>query len=139
STVQWISDLPALMTRLAAHLQPGGWLALSGFGRGQFRELAALGSDAAAPSYLDAGEWSAVLPQDIELLAIKQRPAVLEFENALGLLKHLRQTGVNGHAQQSWSRRRLREFEDSYRTRFGRKGKLPLTYDPVLLVARKTG
>jgi len=139
STVQWIADLPALLVRLAAQLQPGGWLALSGFGRGQFRELAALGSAAAAPSYLDAGEWDAVLPEGMEILAIEQRPAVLEFDTALALLKHLRQTGVNGHAQQSWSRRRLRQFEDAYRARFGRDGRLPLTYDPVLLVARKAG
>lgn len=137
STVQWIPDLPALMARLAARLSPGGWLAVSGFGRGQFRELAALGSAAAAPSYLDAGEWRAVLPQGMEILAIEQRPAVLEFESALMLLRHLRRTGVNGHAQQSWSRRRLREFEETYRARFGRGGRLPLTYDPVLLVARK--
>ncbi|WP_027236965.1 malonyl-ACP O-methyltransferase BioC [Leisingera caerulea] len=138
STVQWIPDLPALTARLAARLKPGGWLALSGFGRGQFRELAALGSAAAAPSYLDAAEWRPVLPQCLDLLAVKQAPVVLEFDSALALLRHLRQTGVNGHAQQSWSRRHLRDFEDAYRARFGCDGKLPLTYDPVLLVARRT-
>lgn len=137
STVQWIPDLSALTARLAARLNPGGWLALSGFGRGQFRELAALGSAAAAPSYLDAGEWRAVLPQSLDILAVTQAPVVLEFDSALALLKHLRQTGVNGHAQQSWSRRHLRDFENAYRERFGGGGKLPLTYDPVLLVARR--
>lgn len=138
STVQWIPDLPALTARLAARLKPGGWLALSGFGRGQFRELAALGSAAAAPSYLDAGEWRAVLPGSLDLVAAAQAPVMLEFDSALALLRHLRQTGVNGHAQQSWSRRRLRDFEDAYRAQFGQGGKLPLTYDPVLLVARRT-
>ncbi|UWQ80390.1 methyltransferase domain-containing protein [Leisingera sp. S132] len=139
STVQWIPDLPALMARLAAHLTPGGWLALSGFGRGQFRELAAMGSAAAAPSYLDADEWPSVLPEGLEIRQIAQRPAVLEFASALHLLRHLRQTGVNGNARQGWSRRQLRSFEDAYRERFGQGGKLPLTYDPVLLVARRTG
>ncbi|KIC13621.1 malonyl-ACP O-methyltransferase BioC [Leisingera sp. ANG-Vp] len=138
STVQWIAGLPALMARLAAHLKPGGWLALSGFGRSQFRELAALGSDAAAPAYLDAEEWPAVLPDGVEILAIEQQPVELEFETALALLKHLRQTGVNGQARQNWSRRCLQDFESAYRARFGRDGKLPLTYDPVLLIARKT-
>ncbi|MEW2913237.1 malonyl-ACP O-methyltransferase BioC [Leisingera sp. JC11] len=139
STVQWIPGLPALMARLTNHLKPGGWLALSGFGRSQFRELAALGSDAAAPSYLDADEWPAALPEDLEILQIEQRPVVLEFDSALHLLRHLRRTGVNGNAQQGWSRRQLRSFEDAYRERFGRGGKLPLTYDPVLLAARRTG
>lgn len=139
STVQWIPDLPALTAQLAAHLKPGGWLALSGFGRRQFHELAALGSGAAAPSYLDAADWPAVLPEGVEILAVEQAPAVLEFGSAVALLKHLRQTGVNGQARQNWSRRRLQEFEAAYQARFGRGGQLPLTYDPVLLVARKTG
>lgn len=139
STVQWIPDPRALMTRLALHLKPGGWLAISGFGRGQFRELAALGSDAAAPSYLDAVEWPSVLPDGLEIRQIEQRPVVLEFASALQLLKHLRQTGVNGNAQHGWSRRQLRLFEDAYRERFGRDGKLTLTYDPVLLVGQHTG
>lgn len=139
STVQWIPDLPALMSRLAMQLKPGGWLALSGFGRSQFRELAALGSAAAAPSYLDADEWCSVLPDGLEIQQIAQHPSVLEFGSAVELLKHLRQTGVNGNAQQGWSRRKLCSFEDDYRERFGRGCKLPLTYDPVLLVARRAG
>ncbi|MFW8594690.1 methyltransferase domain-containing protein [Cribrihabitans neustonicus] len=137
STVQWLDDLPALMARLTAHLRPGGWLALSGFGRRQFRELAALGSNAAAPSYLDAREWPAILPEGLRLVALEQRPMVLEFGNIRTLLRHLRLTGVNGNARQGWSRARLREFEAAYQERFGRGGRLPLSYDPVWLVARK--
>ncbi|WP_417474138.1 methyltransferase [Leisingera sp.] len=139
STVQWIADLPGLLARLADHLAPGGWLLLSGFGRRQFHELAALGSAAAAPSYLDAADWPAMLPAGLEIHALEQTPQVLHFDGAMALLKHLRQTGVNGHAQQGWSRRRLRDFEDRYRARFGQAGRLPLTYDPVLLLARRTG
>ena len=137
STVQWIADLPTLLVRLRDHLAPGGWLLLSGFGRRHFHELAALGSAAAAPRYLDAPDWPAVLPQGLELLALEQQPQVLHFDGAMPLLKHLRQTGVNGHAQQGWSRRQLRNFEERYRARFGADGQLPLTYDPVLLLARK--
>lgn len=139
STVQWIADLPGLLARLADHLAPGGRLLLSGFGRRQFHELAALGSAAAAPSYLDAADWPAMLPAGLEILALEQAPQVLHFDGAMALLKHLRQTGVNGHAQQGWSRRRLRAFEDRYRARFGQADQLPLTYDPVLLLARKAG
>ncbi|MFW8636253.1 methyltransferase domain-containing protein [Cribrihabitans pelagius] len=137
STVQWVDDLPALMARLAEHLRPGGWLALSGFGRCQFRELAELGSRAAAPSYMDAQEWPAILPEGLQLVALEQRPMVLEFGNIATLLRHLRLTGVNGNARQGWGRARLRAFEAAYQARFGRGGRLPLSYDPVWLVARK--
>lgn len=138
STVQWVADLPALMARLSAHLAPGGHLLLSGFGRKQFHELAALGSEAAAPSYLDAADWPQMLPAEMQLLAVRQQPRVLMFDTALNLLRHLRQTGVNGQARQGWSRRDLRAFEQRYLARFGVNGQLPLTYDPVLVLARKS-
>lgn len=64
---------------------------------------------------------------------------VLEFGNIRSLLRHLRLTGVNGNARQGWSRARLRAFEAAYHSRFGRGGRLPLSYDPVWLVARKEG
>ncbi|NRB19055.1 MAG: methyltransferase domain-containing protein [Rhodobacteraceae bacterium] len=137
STVQWISDMPALMARLSARLSPGGWLALSGFGSAQFHQLRDLGSSAAAPSYVDAPDWPALLPRDMELLHVAQEPIEMLFDGAIDLLRHLRNTGVNAQAEQRWSRGRLTEFEDSYRSQFGHDGKLPLTYDPVWMIARK--
>lgn len=139
STVQWVGDIPTLMARLAARLCPGGWLAISGFGSAQFHQLRSLGSTSAAPSYADAQDWPALLPRDVELVHVAQDPIEMLFDSAIGLLRHLRNTGVNAQAEQQWSRGRLREFEDSYRSRFGRDGKLPLTYDPVWMIARKRG
>ncbi len=139
STVQWISDLPTLMARLAARLCPGGWLAISGFGSAQFHQLRSLGSTSAAPSYADAQDWPALLPRDVELVHVVQDPVEVLFDNAIDLLRHLRNTGVNAQAEQQWSRGRLKEFEDNYRSRFGQDGKLPLTYDPVWMIARKRG
>ena len=137
STVQWISDIPALMSRLSARLSPGGWLAVSGFGTGQFHQLRSLGSSAAAPSYVDAAEWSGLLPSDVDLVHISQSAWDMQFDSTMSLLRHLRNTGVNGQAEQQWSRGRLREFEDRYRSNFGQNGQLPLTYDPVWMIARK--
>lgn len=137
STVQWIEDLPSALARFSDHLLPGGWLAFSGFGRQQFHQLAELGSQAAAPSYLDAAEWSSLMPSDLELVSQRQQAIDLKFATALDLLRHLRLTGVNGQASQRWGRRDLQQFEDQYRLRFGRGGLLPLTYDAVWILARK--
>jgi len=139
STVQWISDIPALMARLSSRLSPGGWLAVSGFGTGQFHQLRSLGSSAAAPSYVDSADWPDLLPRDVELVHVSQAATDMLFDNAMDLLRHLRQTGVNAQADQHWSRGRLRAFEDNYRSQFGRSGGLPLTYDPVWMIARKRG
>ena len=138
STVQWIEDLPQCIHHLSGHLAPGGWLALSGFGSDQFMELAALGSRAAAPSYLDACDWPALLPKGMELVALRQQAISLHFDGVMPLLRHLRETGVNGHAARGWGRRDLRRFEGRYRELFEQDGKLPLTYDAVWVLARKT-
>ena len=118
-------------------LRPGGWLAVAGFGTAQFHQLRTLGSTSAAPSYVDSKDWSTLLPDDVELLHVAQNPVEMLFDSAIDLLRHLRNTGVNGQSEQRWSRRRLKDFEDAYRDRFGQCGKLPLTYDPVWMVARK--
>ncbi|MFD2841948.1 methyltransferase domain-containing protein [Paracoccus cavernae] len=41
STIQWLADPAATLARLCARVARGGWLAVSGFGPAQFRELSA--------------------------------------------------------------------------------------------------
>ena len=137
STVQWVADQPALLARLSDHLAPGGWLALSGFGHAQFQELATLGSGAGAPGYRDAEEWEGILPRDLELVAVRQTRITRHFKTARAVLRHLRDTGVNGNARGGWTRAALGAFEAEYEKRFGTPEGLVLTYDPVWLVARK--
>ncbi|MGH1466981.1 MAG: methyltransferase domain-containing protein [Cognatishimia sp.] len=138
STVQWLDDIPATLDRLSQALVPGGWMALSGFGNAQFHELRVLGSEAAAPSYVDAEDWHALLPSALKIKHLSQARRVAWFPNAMHLLKHLRDTGVNGAATKAWSQSALKTFETQYRQRFGTPQGLPLTYDPVWIVAQKT-
>lgn len=137
SVVQWIPDQRALLQNLSDRLAPGGWLALSSFGTAQFAELQALGSAACAPGYRDAGDWQVVLPEGVELVIARQDPIRLYFNSARAVLRHLRETGVNGNAQGGWTRARLADFERQYAAQFGTDQGLPLTYDAVWIVARK--
>lgn len=137
STVQWVEDQPRLLDRLSRQLAPGGWLALSGFGRAQFHELTALGSAAGAPGYRDAGEWDHILPSGMELVAVHQTRIIRSFASVRDVLRHLRETGVNGNAQGGWTRARLAAFEADYEARFRGADGVSLTYDPVWVLARK--
>ncbi len=137
STLQWVEDVPGVLSRLAAHLRPSGWLAFSTFGQRQFHELRDMGSSAAAPGYCDAHELRAHIPADLEVRVLRQAPIVMWFDTGMQLLRHLRDTGVNAQSSQIWSRRRLHEFGAEYLAKHGQGGRLPLTYDPVWLVARK--
>ncbi|MFV1532635.1 methyltransferase [Phaeobacter sp. JH209B] len=137
SVVQWIGDLPSLLQGFETALRPGGWLALSGFGHAHFHELVALGSGAAAPNYMDHHEWAQHLPPGLRLVELRQAPIALCFETPRAVLRHLRATGVNGQSRGGWTRRRLRQFEEDYRRRFGHQGGVRLTYDPVLMLAQR--
>lgn len=137
STVQWIEDLPTTLGRFANALKSGGWIALSGFGHQQFQELRALGSTAAAPNYLDADDWQSALPKSLKIQHVSQKQSVEWFPDALTLLKHLRDTGVNGGSTSAWTSKDLQAFEADYKARFGSSKGLPLTYDPVWILAQK--
>lgn len=142
STVQWIEDLPEMLHRFERALLPGGWLALSGFGQAQFQELRAMGSTAAAPNYMDASDWEFALPEGLRIRHLSQNQRHEDstewFPDALSLLRHLRNTGVNGASNRAWTAQDLRAFEAEYAKRFGTEKGLPLTYDPVWVLAQKT-
>jgi malonyl-CoA O-methyltransferase len=59
------------------------------------------------------------------------------FDSSEAVLRHLRRTGVNGCAASPWTRARLKSFCTSYTARFGMNERVPLTYHPVWLIARK--
>lgn len=140
STLQWMADPAALVARAGAHLTPGGWLALSGFGPRQYSELATLGSGAQAPGLFPADRLAAALGTDqFQIHEARGRVHRLWFTTPQEVLRHLRATGVNGAARAVWTRARLHDFCAAYRDQFERDGQVPLTYHPVWLIARKKG
>ncbi|WP_341485691.1 methyltransferase domain-containing protein [Thioclava sp. GXIMD4215] len=137
SMIQWLPDPLALVRRAARALPEGGWLALSGFGPGHFRELSALGSQAQAPGLCPRHALAAAVAPDLDVLACGEDLSPLYFPSPREVLRHLRRTGVNGQARQSWTRARLARFEAAYRQQFGTAQGVSLTYQAVWIVARK--
>lgn len=139
ATIQWIADPAALLSRLCAHLAPGGFLLLGGFGRGHFAEVAALGAPAPL-SYADPEDWPVLLPPELRIAAIEKRREVLGFGDLPQLLRHLRATGVTGNARAGWGRAVLRATEARWRAEHALPdGRLALSYVSVHLVASRTG
>ncbi|MCE5973186.1 methyltransferase domain-containing protein [Sinirhodobacter sp. WL0062] len=137
SMIQWLEAPGALVAQAARALAPGGWLAISGFGPAQFHELARLGSDARAPGLIAAQHLADALPQGVEILDLGERQEVLWFDTPRDVLRHLRETGVNGAASQVWTRARLARFDSEYRALFGIARGVPLTYHPIWMIARR--
>lgn len=138
STIQWLADPAALITRAAGALAPGGWLALSGFGPDQYHELSALGSGAQAPGLRSVANLAqAAHDAGLSVLEASDHHHKIWFKTPVEVLRHLRQTGVNSRASQVWSRTRLSQFCETYADRFGTDQGIPLTYHPTYLIARK--
>lgn len=136
STVQWVVDPAALITRLARHLAPGGWLAISGFGRSHFEELQETEGAARAPCYLDPQDWRAILPAHMTVHSLTAHRIALPFPTAIALLRHLRQTGVNAHTARHWTRADLDRFDARLRAGQPQDGPLILSYNPVIMIAQ---
>ncbi|WP_170773168.1 methyltransferase domain-containing protein [Ruegeria lacuscaerulensis] len=137
SMIQWFEDPAILMQRIANWLQPGGWMAVSGFGPRQFQELAQVGSNAGAPGLCQPDELSAAVRDELEVVATGHSIRTLRFDSPHEVLRHLRSTGVNGRARATWTRSDMRRFSDDYVARHGSDGTVPLTYHPIWIVARK--
>lgn len=137
SMIQWLPEPAAFMRHAAKALAPGGWLAVSGFGPKQFQELAEIGTGARAPGLCPTETLSTAVEDTLEIVSLGAAEHQIHFPTAHKLLTHLRHTGVNGRAEKVWTKAHLRTFCDTYARRFGGPKGLPLTYQPIWIIARK--
>lgn len=137
STVQWFDDLQAFVEKCAAATLPGGHLGLSTFGPENFAEIAALTGEGL--TYPTLAEITAMLAAaGYETLQSREYARRLDFASPLEVLRHIRATGVNSLSGRTWTPRRLADFERRYRASFALPdARIPLTYHPILLVARR--
>ncbi|OWY00018.1 hypothetical protein B6V75_17800 [Thioclava sp. F1Mire-8] len=132
SMLQWLAAPRELLRKASDTLVPGGLLAVTSFGPGNFPELARLGLAAGAPSYRDADGLCHDMPRNMEVIAAWDETIRLDFPDARALFGHLRATGVNGLRGGQLSAPRLRHLMK----RMDRDGALTLTYHPSCCIAR---
>jgi len=137
AVLQWAADPGALVVKMMAALKPGGVLGLSTFGPSNLKEIRRLTGLSLPYFSLDA--IREVLSGRGAVIEHREEVRTLSFESAHDLLRHLKQTGVNGLQAQTWSVARVREFCREYEAQFGVEGKVWLTYHPLLIVARRRG
>ena len=141
SSLQWVTDLPTLLNKMADSLSSQGCLAISSFTSGHFYELQTinqqLGSQRQELNYEDQLQWHELLDKQFDLKKIEEQKITLWFDSVQEMLLHLRYTGVNGNTRQHWSQVQLQEFVELFEAEFSQNGRLPLTYAPIFIVAEK--
>ncbi len=137
STVQWFNDLRGFVARVSASLCSGGILALSTFGGDNFREIRATTGEGLEYYTMPALERM-LLDADFRILHAEEYTESLLFDTPVDVLHHIKATGVNSLRKVRWGRRQIADFDASYRDRFAlTDGRVPLTYHPILLIARR--
>lgn len=137
AVLQWAADPVALLARMAGLLCKGGVLAVATFGLQNLREVSEL-TGSSLP-YRTADEWRRILCGRYEVLRLREDLRTLWFTSAREVLRHLKETGVNSLDARPWPPSKTVQFCRDYEAAFGRAGKVPLTYHPIFMIARKRG
>jgi len=133
SALQWFEAPEEFLARMA---KPElSWMAFCAFGEGNMHEIKAVSG--VGLSYPTKKAWARMVPEDFEVLVCEEERLTLWFDSPLDVLRHVKATGVGGVAKVRWGKAELGAFCTAYAKAFEKKGKVPLTYHPVYVIARR--
>ncbi|RKE42630.1 malonyl-ACP O-methyltransferase BioC [Sphingobacterium detergens] len=136
STIQWFEDPSAFFARCHTALHAHGILAFSTFGEENMREISSttgVGLTYRTQSAL-LTELSAL---GYEILLVEEELMSLTFETPLQVLSHLKKTGVTGIKNHRWTKSKLQAYCTEYIDRYAVGTRVPLTYHPIYIIAKK--
>jgi len=136
AVVQWLDDLPDVLERLRAKMNPGAVLAFSTFGPENLRETARLSG--AGLAYRSIDQLKRVVGERFRVRLAEETIRRLYFDSPQDVLHHLRRTGVTGLSGRRWTSAVLRDFYANYDRLFRDANGVSLTYHPIIMVAETT-
>ncbi|PWJ44477.1 malonyl-ACP O-methyltransferase BioC [Sediminitomix flava] len=134
ATFQWVTAPRTFFCKLRDHLDVNGLLCFSTFGTRNFYEIRQLTNQGL--NYIEKQDYSHLL-YNFQILHLQEKTYTLYFESVKDLLRHIKDTGVNGVHQSPWSIREYRNFEKAYEEHFRSEKGLSLTYDALFIIAKK--
>jgi len=136
STIQWFTNMCAFFERCRQQLLPEGYLAFSTFGKNNYKEIRRLLN--VGLNYFGLGELNGMLAPHFTIVHSEEWEETLCFDSPVDVLKHIKQTGVNGISKTPFTRSSLKQFEDHYNQQFASNdGRVQLTYHPIIVIAKR--
>ncbi|MCY1633861.1 malonyl-ACP O-methyltransferase BioC [Marinifilum sp. D737] len=134
STFQWFTDLELFLSNIYDVLNPESLLVFSSFGPDNYREIRDV--EGKGLNYLSFGKHERLLSDKFEIIWSDRETIKRYFADPVGVLKHMKQTGVNGLPGKVWTKSDLKRFEEDYSDLFGTELGVPLTYQPIYFIAK---
>jgi len=135
AVIQWFENLSQHFTKVAESLTEGGIVAFTTFGPKNMIELRKtlnVGLD-----YHSKEEITELLSERFEILLEEEFEYKSLFPSAKDVLKHVQKTGVNGVSESGLTKSKLKQFIADYQ-QFTTDNGVELTYNPILIIAKKT-
>lgn len=133
STVQWFNSPLRFMLECSRVLTSGGYLALSTFTRGNLHEVTQ--ATGRSLPLLSKQQWLDIVPQSFEIVDCYAYSHSLEFNSAIEVFRHLKNSGVNSLDRDASGLATLQQALTRYSE--GLDGKFRATYRPLILILRK--
>ena len=135
STLQWLTDLDGFVRKIEDHLKPGGLFACALYGSGTMQEIKDI--TGRGLNYYRLTELRQIVEKTMDVVHTQEVASKYYFPSVWAVLKHIKHTGVGGVQGESWTRRRLRQFEQEYKRNYGCELGVPVSYTTLYLLARK--
>lgn len=136
STLQWFESPEEFFKRCNETLNSHGYFAFSTFGKDNMKEIRQLTGNGLP--YRSLSELKTSLAPLFHIIHAEEEMVSLNFEAPIQVLHHLKQTGVTGIVNYTWTRSKLNNFCQNYERLFSSgKGSVSLTYHPIYIIAKK--
>lgn len=135
ATIQWINNFELLIEKFNSLLTNNGILAFSTFGENNFIEFKILGLPGL--NYLTTNKIISILSKHFIIYEFYEEIKFLYFKNVIDILKHIKNTGVNGICRYYWTKNELNNFIKKYNDNFKTNKGLKLTYNPVYFILKR--
>ena len=135
STLQWFTDLDGFVKKIDDHLNPGGMFAFALYGHGTMQEIKDI--TGRGLHYYRFAELTQLVEKTMDIVYSQEVLSTYYFPSVWAVLKHIKHTGVGGVQGGRWTVRRLRQFEQEYKRKYGCDSGIPVSYNTLYLLARK--
>ena len=135
AVIQWFENLPLHFERVHSALKPGGIVAFSTFGPDNFHEIKTL--TGVGLRYKSINEFKELLSNKFVIEKTEESLRPIVFPTPREVLLQMKDTGVNSLVTTPWGPTTYRHFYKNYIKEFGTPDGVPLTYHPMVVIARK--